>query len=227
MKVRLFRERTVWCPTWLGWLCLLPLLGALPVWWLWSGEAFLSLTAPQAAELLVVEGWIGRAGMTAAKAEFESGCYRWVIVTGGHPGEGGWMEERRSFAEMAAQELVRLGIPCERVIIASNGEADARRTYRSAVAAREVLAALKIEPRTVNVLTQGTHSRRSRLVFSKVLGPHVQVGVISWNPPRSMEGRWWQSSERAKEFVTETAGYWFEALAGSGRWRAVYFQIAF
>jgi hypothetical protein len=28
---------------------------------------------------------------------------------------------------------------------------------------------------------------------------------------------WWQSSERARELLTETAGYIFEALLNSGR----------
>lgn len=218
MKLRLIRQRTIWCPTWLGWLCLLPLLGALPAWWLCSGEAFLSLNARETAEVLVVEGWIGRAGIQAAKKEFEGGGYGWVIATGGWAKEGGWSEGGRSYAEMAGQELLRLGVASDKIVVASAGEVDTQRTYRSAVATREALVKHGIEPRAVNVLTRGPHSRRSRMVFSKVLGPHLRVGVISWQPPEDRVGRWWQSSERAKELVTETAGYWFELLAGSGRW---------
>lgn len=217
MKVRFVHRRTIWYPTWLGWLCLVALLGAPPTWWLFCGEGFLSLTAPESADVLVVEGWIGRAGMEAARKEFAAGGYRWVIATGGYTGEG-WMEQRWSYAEMARKELLRLGVPGEKLLSASAGEADTRRTHAAAVATQEALAAHGLEPRAINVLTRGPHGRRSRIVFSKVLGPRMRVGVISWNPPHSTEGRWWLSSERAKELVTETAGYWFEVLAGSGRW---------
>ena len=120
--------------------------------------------------------------------------------------------------KVARKELLRLGVPPAKLLSASAGETDTQRTYASAVATRAALATHGIEPQAVNLLTRGPHSRRSRIVFSKVLGPRVRVGAISWNPPGSGQGRWWQSSERAKELVTETAGYWFEALAGSGRW---------
>lgn len=218
MKLRLVCQRRVWCPTWLGWLCLLPLIGAIPAWWFYGGESFLSLTAPETAEVLVVEAWIGRAGMEAAKAEFDHGGYRWMVAAGGFTDKGGWTDEAWTYAEMAGNELERLGVPRDKLILASSGESESARTFRSAMATREALAAHGIQPVAVNVLTRGAHGRRSRLVFSKVLGPKVRVGVVSWQPPEDRVGLWWESSERAKELVGETAGYWFELLAGSGRW---------
>jgi hypothetical protein len=69
----------------------------------------------------------------------------------------------------------------------------------------------------MNVFTWGPHARRSHLVFAKVERPETDVGVVSWAPVSYRQVPWWRSSERAKEFLTETAGYVFEALFNSGR----------
>jgi hypothetical protein len=51
------------------------------------------------AEILVVEGWIGRDGIRAAEAEVEQGGYQYVVATGWpdhRQGLGGrWLELRR------------------------------------------------------------------------------------------------------------------------------------
>ena len=69
----------------------------------------------------------------------------------------------------------------------------------------------------LNVFTLGPHARRSRLVFAKVCQPATQVGVVGWAPSGSEGMEWWRSSERAKELLTETAGYVYETLLDSGR----------
>ena len=67
-SLRLVQRREAWCPTFLGWLCL-TLLFAIPVaWWCSNGELFLSSTRRLPADVLVVEGWIGREGAHAAGA---------------------------------------------------------------------------------------------------------------------------------------------------------------
>src|SRR4029077_8696711 len=92
-----------------------------------------------------------------------------------------------------------------------------RRTFESAVAAWRALQAVGIHPRTVNVFTFGPHARRSRLVFAKADGPGTDVGVIGWIPSGYVALPWWQSSERARELLAETAGYLYEVLFNSGR----------
>ena len=44
--------------------------------WFNYGELFLALTHRLPAEVLVVEGWIGREGVRAAVDEFERGSYQ-------------------------------------------------------------------------------------------------------------------------------------------------------
>jgi uncharacterized SAM-binding protein YcdF (DUF218 family) len=214
-RLRFAQRREIWCPTWLGSFCIALVL-AVPVgWWFVYGEPFLSLTQRCPADVLVVEGWIGGAGVRAAAAEFKQGPYRYVVATGGVSTAMGWEEAGRSYAERAHDELIRSAVPEDRIILAPSVDTDNQRTYESAVAVRRALAFKGIQPKALNVFTRGPHARRSRLVFAKVL--QTQVGVVGWKPPGYEAFPWWRSSERAREFLTETAGYVYEALLNSGR----------
>src|SRR5262249_14032496 len=102
--LRLAQRRTVWWPTWLGWLVIAVLLIVPAVWWCICGESFLSLNRRLPADVLVVEGWIGPVGARAAGAEFEQRGYRYVVASGGRTDER-WNEPRWSYAEEAAHEL--------------------------------------------------------------------------------------------------------------------------
>jgi uncharacterized SAM-binding protein YcdF (DUF218 family) len=216
-RLRILQRRTVWCPTYLGWFSIVVLLMIPLIWWYNCGESFLSLTRRLPADVLVVEGWIGRAGICAAAAEFEQRGYKYVVASGGEVTAGGWEQGGWSYAEAAERELIRLGIPKNRIIVAGTGDAETQRTYESASAVWRALEAREIHTTALNVFTLGPHARRSRLVFAKVLGPAMQVGVIGWTPS-SYEGLpWWRSSGRARELLAETAGYLYEALLNSGR----------
>jgi hypothetical protein len=75
-----------------------------------------------------------------------------------------------------------------------------------------------VHPVAVNVFTAGAHARRSQLVYRKVFGSKVKVGVISWGAPeRNSRRAWWTSSERTLELFKETLGYTYELLFSSGR----------
>jgi hypothetical protein len=181
-----------------------------------SGEDFLASTRRLPAEVLVVEGWIGYEGVDAAAAEFERGGYRYVVASGG-PVDDRWEVEHASYAELAGRELIRSGVPQDKVIVAPAPDTERQRTYQSAVAVWRALHARGIRARALNVFTLGPHAGRSRLVFAKVHGPETQVGAIGWVPPEDRAMPWWRSSERAKGLLTETAGYLYEVLLNSGR----------
>lgn len=164
----------------------------------------------------MVEGWIGRDGVRAAGREFEQRGYQYVVATGG-PASGRWEEDHSSYAEMAGRELIRSGIPADRIIVAPARDAERQRTYESATAAWRALEARGIHPRALNVFTSGPHARRSRMVVAKVYGSGTHIGVVDWTPPGYLSVPWWRSSERAKDLLAETAGYLFEVALNSGR----------
>jgi hypothetical protein len=216
-RLRLVQRRTLWCPTWLGSFCVALFLAAPAIWWFCFGEAFLSITERRSAEVLVVEGWIGRDGVRAAATEFVERRYRYIVATGGETIADRWEEGGWSYAQGAANELIRSGVPADRIIVAPARDTQRQRTFESAVAVWRALQTKAIQPKTLNVFTAGPHARRSRLVFAKVEPPDTNVGVVSWAPSTYHAVPWWQSSDRAKELLSETAGYVYEALFNSGR----------
>jgi len=168
------------------------------------------------AEVLVVEGWIGREGVRAAATEFEEHAYKYVATSGG-PTSGRWEKERSNYAEMAGLELAELGVPRDKIIVAPCRDTETHRTFKSAAAVLRALAATHLQPKALNVFTYGPHARRSRLVYAKVFGSETDVGVVAWKPPEYGLEPWWRSSQRAKELLSESVGYIFELFLNSGR----------
>jgi hypothetical protein len=216
MTFRLAQRRTLWWPTGFGWCCICSLLIAgISLWWFGS-EAFLASTYRVRPQILVVEGWIGTEGVRSAKDEFESGGYRYLVTTSGLT-ENHWGDEHWIYAEMAAKELLRAGIPASQIIVAVPLETENQRTFESASATWRALQARGIMPIDLTVFTLGPHARRSRLVFAKVFGPSTRIGGIGWMPASYSKQSWWESSERASDLVKENAGYLYERLFNSGR----------
>ncbi len=215
INLSLFKRRTVWCPTLIGWICIFAIFCAPVLFWWFRGELFLSQTERLPADVLVVESWIGIKGMQAAAAEFKQGGYQYVVTTGGLSSPR-WAEQRWSYSGMGAKELARDGVPEDKIIVASAEDAETQRTYESAVAVWKALQVKGIQPKALNVFTLGCHARRSHMVFEKVLQPGIQVGVIAWSPGYESTP-WWSSSERAEDFVKETASTLYEFLWDCGR----------
>jgi DUF218 domain len=216
LQLRLFRRCMIWCPTWTGlWFALL-LCVALVAAWVNYGESYLAFTQRSPAEILVVEGWIGRKGVGAAVDEFKRGDYHYIVCTGGLTSDR-WEEQSASFAELAATEMIRLGVPKTNILVATTKITESHRTFESAVAVWRTLHEGGIDATALNVFTLGPHARRSALVFSKVNSPRVKIGVIGWVPAEYRDEPWWQSSDRSRELLDETVGYLYELLLDSGR----------
>jgi uncharacterized SAM-binding protein YcdF (DUF218 family) len=215
VRLRLFRQRTIlWL--WAGFFCITLLLFILVAGWLLFGESYLAETYRSQADILVVEGWIGRAGIRAAVNEFERCGYRYIVASGGLT-SGFWEDQPESYAEMAAREMIRLGVSKERIIVATSENTERYRTFESAVAVWQALRDAGINPTALNVFTLGPHARRSALVFAKVNSPGTKIGVIAWVPAEYHREYWWRSSERSKELLEETVAYIYEIFLNSGR----------
>ena len=126
------------------------------------------------------------------------------------------MEDQWNFAEVAKRDLLQLGFPPEKLISAPCEYSELQRTFESAIEARRTMEAQGLHPKGINILTRGAHARRTRLVYSKVFSPRIEIGIISWHPYVD-GGPWWRSSMRAKEVLDESFGFAYEWLLSSGR----------
>lgn len=216
VRSRLLQRQTVWWPTPLGWLGGFSFLVACVLSWTFLAEDWLSLTDRAPAKILVVEGWIGLDGIAAAAREFSDGNYDFVVGTGGLTGER-WNTARWNYADMAAKELRRLGIPADRILTARAREVESRRTFEAAAATWRTLEANGLHPAAINLMTRGPHARRSRIVYARVFGSDTKVGVISWTPASELTSPWWDSTDRTSDLLKESSGYAFELFLNSGR----------
>lgn len=217
MKLQLCQRKQVWWPTWQGWLVLLVIGLLCPLAILETAEGWLAVTGRVRANVLVVEGWVDLDAIQSAISEYHNGEYQYVITIGGFP-EYGWLcRSGLTYAQMAAEELQRLGLSTNQVLAAACGLVKRHRSYEYALSAKRCVETNHIVLSGVNVLTTGTHARRSRLIFHKVFGASVPVGVIAYLDPDEADMAWWESSSRTKGIITEGVAWLHELLLNGGR----------
>jgi uncharacterized SAM-binding protein YcdF (DUF218 family) len=115
-------------------------------------------------------------------------------------------------AAEAARILRGYGIPDERLVVVPTFESQRDRTYASAVALRDWFRDQKRVVAALNVVTEGPHSRRSRLMFEEAFGPQVAVGIVAIPDPDYESARWWKYSEGVKAVISEAAAYVYARL---------------
>jgi len=169
---------------------------------------FLAETHRVNADYLVVEGWIHEYAVKSAVKEFNLGHYKLVFATGGPlDGNGGYTTDQYTSASVGAGRLKKFGIPAELVQMVPSRVMDRDRTYGSAVALRNWLGEHNLDLHSINVVTEGAHARRTRLLFQEAFGDDVKVGIISVSSPDYDASHWWHYSEGVREIVGESIAY--------------------
>ena len=169
---------------------------------------FLAVTHRVNANILVVEGWVHPYAIRAAMQEFQSHPYERVFTTGGPVvGKGGYINDYQTSASVGADLLKEEGLPAELVQMVPSRVIGRDRTYSSAIALREWFREHNLQVRSLNIVTEGAHARRTRLLFEEALGRDVKVGVIAVPSPDFDARHWWYYSEGLEEIVGEGLGY--------------------
>lgn len=203
LLVRRERWSLSWPATILGWLLLLGLV-------LLAGRSlcsFLSVSRPVHSEFLVLEGWLPPSSLWQAAEMIKTGHYRKVLTSGGPAGDEWGTSPTDTYAELAARRLVKLGIPGDLIQAVPSTVGRKDRTYFSAVAVQAWVQDHHLQVNSLDVVTEGPHARRSRLLYEKAFGGGVEIGVISVQDPKYDPARWWRSSEGVKEVMSEAIAY--------------------
>jgi uncharacterized SAM-binding protein YcdF (DUF218 family) len=208
----LFRRRECLAPTWRGWLLIILIVAVLSVFLVREIRPFLAVTEPVAGGLLVVEGWIPDVAMEAAVSEFKRHRYEKICVTGGPIFRGAILFDYSNFAERGTATLLKLGIDPRDVQPIPSGWVSRDRTYAEAVALRKWMQEKGLASRTVHLITDGPHSRRSRMLFQRALGSGVTVGVTSVPSREYDPERWWLTSAGVRDVIGETIAYAYARL---------------
>jgi hypothetical protein len=213
-----FRHRTIPCPTWRLWLGLLVPGLSLLILAGFHVHGWLSVTerVPD-ARLLIVEGWVPDYVLQATITEAAATRATRVFCTGIPVDNGSHLVEFKTYAEIASLTLLKLGLDPQLVRPVPCQDVKTERTRSMAMALKAVIGQEPIPDtgRKINLITQGTHARRSRAIFQEVLGPEWQVGVISI-PSRSYDPvKWYRQSEGAKTVINEISALSLKAVGGN------------
>jgi uncharacterized SAM-binding protein YcdF (DUF218 family) len=203
----LLRRRSCWLPTLRGWLLVLVPFAALLVFGFRNVNAFLAVNDPVPDGVLVVEGWSPDYAMKTAVAEVKRNPYHKLYVIGGPLEEGAPLSEYKSYAELGAAILQRMGLSNDTVQAVPARYVRKDRTYAAAVALRNWLLQHGAAPKAINLISVGAHARRSRLMFEKAFGSGTRVGVVNVQDRAYDPHHWWKSSAGVREVLDEMIAY--------------------
>lgn len=121
--------------------------------------------------------------------------------------------DHRSEADEAAEWLIRSGVSDEQVITVAAVPTDYDRTYATAVAVRDWLAQQPGGvPAALNLISESTHARRSRLLYQKAFGDAVRVGIIAIPRQGVSPNNWWETPAGRTFTFAQIAKYLYARL---------------
>lgn len=209
----LLRRRQLLAPTWRGWLLLIALAALLLSVVVHHLHPFLAVNQPlPGGGLLVVEGWATDSTLESVLAEFRRNHYEKVYATGGPIEWGAPLSEYKTYAERSAAVLVKLGLSTNEVQAVPAPRVRRDRTYSSALSLKAWLRQHGVATARIQLLTEGPHARRSRLLFEKAFGPPYEIGIIAIEVQDYDPQHWWRSSAGVRTVLDETFAYLYARL---------------
>jgi hypothetical protein len=205
---KLLDRKPRWGLSWRGKFLGMLLMVILSVVVLFTIHPFLAPTHIEKTDVLVVEGWVNQHVMRVAAEEVTRGSYQHVYTTGGPvEGVGGYINDYSTAASIGAGLLRKAGVPEGMVQMVPSRISGRDRTYSSALALKNWFREHNVSVRAINVLTEGPHARRTRLLFQEAFGKDVAVGIISVPSPDYDAKHWWRYSEGVRGVLGESIAY--------------------
>lgn len=196
----------------LGWLLIATLLAVLFIGFIKGLYPFLAPQKPPHKGLMVVEGWIHDNALDEAIAMFKRGDYSRIVCTGVPIDTGNCLLEFKSYPEMTAARLEKIGFDPEKIIISIGDDVKKDRTFMAALALRETLNARPENEADLHLITTGPHGRRSLMLFQKAMGPDYNIGVTCLKPASYDPETWYTCSEGVRYVVNELVAYGYAKL---------------
>ncbi len=207
MLFGLVRRRVCPLPTFRGWISVLLILLSLVVLAGRLAYPFFASNHPLPADVLVVEGWAPKYALMKAVEEFHRGHYRMLFVTGGVIEEGSILSDYNTYADLGTTLLLKAGFPADRLQAVPAPRVDKDRTHASAITLRQWMSAHGGVPASFNVVSLGSHSRRTWLLFQMAFENQSRVGIIAVRNRDFDPALWWHFSQGVRSIVDEAVAY--------------------
>jgi hypothetical protein len=207
MKIALTQVELTRRPTWLGRLLIATLFMALFFGFALNIYGFLAPQDPANKGVMVIEGWIHDFALDEAVKMYRAGNYEKIVCAGVPIETGSYIQQFKSYPEMTAARLRKLGIADKEMILAIADVEKKDRTYLSAVALREAFMAYNIHETELHLVTTGPHGRRSRLLYQKALGKDYHISITCLDDFGYDPDRWYSYSEGVRKVISESIAY--------------------
>jgi hypothetical protein len=213
IRPRLLVKKQIYVPTAFGWFLLLACVAACSCFCVANAYSFLAYDKPCGADVFIIEGWVPDHVLEQSLAPCKEGHCRLFITTGGPLEVGSDLSQYRTYAELTAARLRKLGFEEGQIVAVPNQTVDRDRTYAAALEVRKwLLKNPSFDGATL--ITKGPHARRSFITFKRVLPSGFELGVCAV-PPRDYDPqRWWASSEGFRTVASEGIAYIYARFIG-------------
>jgi hypothetical protein len=194
-------------PTLRGWAVMIVSLAVLAIVGVRQIGYFLTVSDPVQGGVMVVEGWVPDYALDEVIGVFNRNHYQKLFVTGIPLERGAPLSEYKTYAELGAAILIKLGMSSNVVQAVPAAAVRQDRTYAMASALKRWMGEHGMAPTKVQIMTLGPHARRTRLIFERALGKGIAVGITAI-PSRDFDpAHWWTSSEGVRSVIDEAIAY--------------------
>jgi len=212
MKFALTKEHTGRKLTWPARLLIAVLIIGAFIGFAANLYPFLAPEGESHKGLMVVEGWIHDFALDEAVTMYRAGNYSKIVCTGVPIETGSYIQQYKSYPEMTAARLEKMGIDPAEIVVAVADYEKKDRTYLAAVALRQAFMAYNVEETNLHLITTGPHGRRSRMLFQKALGDDYNIGITCLDEYAYDRGNWYTCSEGVRSVLGEFIAYTYAKL---------------
>jgi hypothetical protein len=207
-KLVIRRER--WGLSLCGWAAILIGAASVSAITFFGIYPFLAVTETIPGEILVVEDWVHDYAIIAAIEEAKRRSAAEIFTTGGPvKGSGPYTSVYGTSAHVSASRLRAFGVPAANVHVVPAYDNGRDRTFAAALALRQWLRERGRDPRSMDVVTETVHARRTRLLFQEAFGSKTKIGIIAVRDPDYDPKYWWRYSEGVREVIGEAIAYFY------------------
>jgi hypothetical protein len=217
MNLGLLTRRESWKLTFRGKLVVSGIVCSIVLLGRWETYPFLAVNHPVNAEVLIVEDWIPEVSLIQVAREFRRGHYRLALITRNvYTAEADYQYADCSSTthdpSSTVAHLIADGVPCQFMGTLFYPAVERDRTYHAALAAKEWVQERSSSIKSLNIVTEGPHARRSWLLYRKAFENTAEIGVVPLRDPMYDPEHWWRTSEGVREVLGEAIAYTYASF---------------
>jgi len=209
-RLRIVSKRERWGLTGWGWLLIL--LFFIILGWLSVKNIvpFLSHQNTIEARVMVLEGYIPDYAYDQVLKIFHEKNYELLIATGTVYDQGFYISGLTSNAELVGKSLLALGFDSTKLaIVPASSDIYRDRTYHTGMAVKTYLQKYHPEVKSFNMISMGSHARRSLYLYNLIFDENIKVGNIVIPEMNFDTKHWYKSSYGFRTIINESLGYFY------------------